>query len=39
MVFYHVCQGYQNVEIELMQCISRDIYPAKMAGSKAVSAV
>lgn len=29
MVFYHVCQGYQNVEIELMQCISRDIYPAK----------
>ena len=26
MVFYHVCQGYQNVEIELMQCISRDIY-------------
>lgn len=39
LVFYHVCQRYQNVEIELMLCISRDIYPAKMVGSKAVSAV
>ena len=38
-MFYHMYQRYQNVEIELMQCISGDLHPAKMVGSEAISAV